>query len=96
MEDARARNRILLFSGSAVKFFNDKGRGPYLLFGLTAARIEFGSRRQSDFAGGMQLGVGSAIRLSKRTSVAPELRVSVIDGGAFLIRPNVAFTYTFL
>ena len=85
--------RVLLFSGSAVRFFNDAGRGPYLLFGLTAAHIEFGS--SSDVAGGLQLGVGSAIRVGKRTSVAPELRVDVIDGGMFLIRPNVALLYTF-
>jgi hypothetical protein len=84
---------VLLFSGSAVKFFNDERRGPYMLFGLTAARIEFGS--SSDFAGSIQLGLGGAIRLSARTSVAPELRVNVIDGGMFLVRPNVGFLYAF-
>lgn len=93
IEDAGVRNRVLLSSGSAMRFFSDQRRGPYVLFGLTAAQIEFGS--SSDVAGGMQLGVGGAVRLGERTMVAPELRVNVMDGGAFLIRPNVAVVYTF-
>jgi hypothetical protein len=97
IEDPGVRIRTLLFSGSAVRFFDDERRGPYILVGLTAARIEFGSprRRRSDIAGGVQLGAGSAIRLDERAMVAPEVRVNVIDGGVFLIRPNVAFLYTF-
>jgi hypothetical protein len=93
IEDAGVRNKVLLFSGSAVRFFNDKRSGPYVLFGLTAAQIEFGSA--SDVSGGVQLGVGGAVRLSERTSVAPELRANVTDGGMFLFRPNVGFMYTF-
>jgi hypothetical protein len=93
VEDARVRNRVLLFSGSAVRFFNGEQRGPYVLFGLTAARIEFGS--SSDLAGGIQLGAGGAVRLSERTRFAPEFRVNVIDGGMFLLRPNVTLLYMF-
>ena len=93
ISDPSIRNRVPLYSVSAVRFFNDAGRGPYMVFGLTAAAVEFGS--SSDVAGGLQLGGGSVIRLGTRTSVAPELRVNVIDGGAIIIRPNIALLYTF-
>lgn len=95
VEDPGVRNWVLLFSGSAMRFFDDERRGPYMLFGMTAARIEFGSSRRRNvlLRGGVQLGIGSAVRLSERTMVAPELRVNVIDGTAFLIRPNIAFLY---
>ena len=97
VENSGVHNWVLLFSGSAMRFFDEERRGPYMVFGLTAARIQFGSSRrpQRFLRGGVQLGVGSTVRLSERIMLAPELRVNVIDGAAFVIRPNVAFLYAF-
>jgi hypothetical protein len=93
IEDPGVRNRTILFSGSAVRFLVAQDRGPYVLFGLGAARIE--SDSSSDVSGSVQAGTGVVVRLGGQISVAPEIRANVVSGGMFIIRPSVALFYRF-
>ena len=93
IEDPGVRIRTMLFSGSAVRFLAAQDRGPYVLVGLTAARVEWDS--SSDVTGSVQAGTGVVVRLGGRISFAPEIRANVVSGGMFIIRPNVAIFYRF-
>ena len=90
--------RTLLFSGSAVRFFDDERRGPYLLVGLTARLVEFGfvKKQPPRYAGGVQLGAGSAIRLGELAMVPPPGSGECHRRGSLysFVRTS-AFLYTF-
>lgn len=97
VESAGARNRVMLFSGSALRFLDAADRGLYLLAGLGVARVEWGSssRLSSQLNGAVQAGAGVSLRLGGRLSVAPEVRAALVDGGAFIVRPSIALHYSF-
>lgn len=90
------RFRDLLFSGSVVRFFNARRRGPFLLAGFTAARVQsktpFGEF--SNGYGYVQVGGGLFLPLGPRLALAPEVRAN-LGLTSNIVRPMLGLVYSF-
>lgn len=88
--------RDLLFSGSALRFFNAGRIRTHLLAGFTVARVESKSAfgESSNLYSYVQVGGGVAFPLGGRLALVPEVRAN-LGLASNIVRPTLALVYTF-